>query len=131
MKRCKWLADYMVFVDKVREYHKGRTEAELEEDISKAIDYCIENNYLSEFFTSRRSEVLEVTKVDYTFERRMKLNYEEGREDGLREGETSGKLKGKAETIRELIKNEKWSAEKAMKSVGIPESEYDTYLKML
>jgi len=121
----------MVFVDKVREYHNGRTEAELEEDISKAIDYCIENNYLREFFTSRRSEVLEVTKVDYTFERRMKLNYEEGREDGLREGETSGKLKGKAETIRELIKNEKWSAEKAMKSVGIPESEYDTYLKML
>ncbi|HAQ52555.1 MAG TPA: hypothetical protein DCR12_07325 [Lachnospiraceae bacterium] len=131
LERCRWLADYMVFVDKVREYHKGRTEAELEEDISKAIDYCIENNYLKGFFTSRRSEVLEVTKVDYTFERRMKLNYEEGREDGLREGETSGKLKGKAETIRELIKNEKWSAEKAMKSVGIPESEYDTYLKML
>ena len=127
LERCRWLADYMVFVDKVREYHNGRTEAELEEDISKAIDYCIENNYLREFFTSRRSEVLEVTKVDYTFERRMKLNYEEGREDG----EKDGILKGKTETIRELIKNEKWSAEKAMKSIGIPESEYDTYLKML
>ena len=82
-----------------------------------------DNNYLKDFFTSRRSEVLEVTKVDYTFERRMKLNYEEGEKDGI--------LKGKTETIRELIKNEKWSAEKAMKSVGIPESEYDTYLKML
>ena len=40
------------------------------------------HNYLEEFFTSRRSEVLEVTKVDYTYERRMILNYNEGKEDG-------------------------------------------------
>ena len=127
LRKCKWLADYMVFVDKVREYHKGRTEAELEEDISKAIDYCIENNYLREFFASRRSEVLEVTKVDYTFERRMRLNYEEGEKDGI----LKGRLEGKAELIREIMKNENKTAEQVMKSVNIPESEYDTYLKML
>ncbi len=68
LEQCKWLSDYMVFVDKVREYHNDREDDKLEEDISKAIDYCIDNNYLKEFFTSRRSEVLEVTKVDYTFE---------------------------------------------------------------
>ncbi len=45
------------------------------------------HNYLEEFFTSRRSEVLEVTKVDYTFERRMKLNYDEGKDDGIKIGE--------------------------------------------
>ena len=43
--------------------------------------------FLEEFFTSRRSEVLEVTKVDYTFERRMKLNYDEGFEQGEKQGE--------------------------------------------
>ena len=80
----------MVFVDKVREYHNDKEDDKLEEDINKAIDYCISNGYLEEFFTSRRSEVLEVTKVDYTFERRMKLNYDEGREDGLREGKNTG-----------------------------------------
>ncbi len=61
----------MVFVDKVREYHNDREDDKLEEDINKAIDYCISNGHLEEFFTSRRSEVLEVTKVDYTFERRI------------------------------------------------------------
>ena len=80
----------MVFVDKVREYHNDREDDKLEEDISKAIDYCIDNNYLKEFFTSRRSEVLEVTKVDYTFERRMKLNYDEGKDDGIKIGEKLG-----------------------------------------
>ena len=90
LEHCKWLSDYMVFVDKVREYHNDRDENELEEDISKAIDYCISNGYLEEFFTSRRSEVLEVTKVDYTFERRMKLNYDEGKEDGIKIGEKQG-----------------------------------------
>ena len=40
--------------------------------------------------TSRRSEVLEVTKVDYTFERRMKLNYDEGKDDGIKIGEKLG-----------------------------------------
>ncbi len=82
LERCKWLSDYMVFVDKVREYHNDREDDKLEEDISKAIDYCISNGFLEEFFTSRRSEVLEVTKVDYTYERRMELNYKEGKEDG-------------------------------------------------
>lgn len=87
LERCKWLSDYMVFVDKVREYHIGRDDDNLEEDINKAINYCISNGYLEKFFTSRRSEVLEVTKVDYTFERRMELNYEEGKEDGIKLGE--------------------------------------------
>ena len=44
-ERCKWLSDYMTFVDKVRE-----------------------------FFETRKTEVLRMTKVDYTFEHRMKLN---------------------------------------------------------
>ena len=90
LEHCKWLSDYMVFVDKVREYHNDREDDKLEEDINKAIDYCISNGYLEEFFTSRRSEVLEVTKVDYTFERRMKLNYDEGKEDGIKIGEKQG-----------------------------------------
>ena len=68
-----------------------------------------------------------MTKVDYTFERRMELNYEEGREDG----EKAGILKGEARIIREIMKNENKSAEQVLKSVGIPESEYDTYLKMI
>ena len=100
LERCKWLSDYMVFVDKVREYHNDRDEDDLEEDINKAIDYCISNGYLEKFFTSRRSEVLEVTKVDYTFERRMELNYEEGKEDGIKEGISQGVETGQNNLVK-------------------------------
>ena len=31
-----------------------------------------------------------MTKVDYTFERRMKLNYDEGKDDGIKIGEKLG-----------------------------------------
>lgn len=85
--KCKWLADYMVFVDTVREYHKGHDVEELHQDIERAIDYCIKNNILREFFKKRRTEVLDVTAVDYTYERRMELNYNEGKEEGLVQGE--------------------------------------------
>ena len=103
LEHCKWLSDYMVFVDKVREYHNDRDEDDLEEDISKAIDYCISNGYLEEFFTSRRSEVLEVTKVDYTFERRMKLNYDEGKDDGIKIGEKRGEKRGRKQMLLDKI----------------------------
>lgn len=86
LSRCIWLSDYMVFVDKVREYHKGHDVEELHQDIDRAIDYCIKNNILREFFKDRRAEVLTVTAVDYTYERRMELNYNEGKEDGIRDG---------------------------------------------
>ena len=103
LEHCKWLSDYMVFVDKVREYHNDREDDKLEEDINKAIDYCIDNNYLKEFFTSRRSEVLEVTKVDYTFERRMKLNYDEGKEEGIKLGEKRGEKRGRKQMLLDKI----------------------------
>ena len=71
------------------------------------------------FFTSSRSEVLEVTKVDYTFERRMELNYEEGREDE------------KVSSLRSMMKNLKMSAEEAMETLDIPESERSKYMARL
>ena len=131
LEHCKWLSDYMVFVDKVREYHNDREDDKLEEDINKAIDYCIENNYLKDFFTSRRSEVLEVTKVDYTFERRMKLNYDEGKEDGIKEGIEQGKEEEKVSSLCSMMKNLKMSAEEAMETLDIPKSERSKYMARL
>ncbi len=60
-----------------------------------------------------------MTKVDYTFERRMKLNYEEGREDE------------KVSSLRSMMKNLKMSAEEAMETLDIPESERSKYMARL
>ena len=62
------------------------------------------HNYLKDFFTSRRSEVLEVTKVDYTFERRMELNYKEGKDEGEEIGQK--KLVKAVELLREGVDKE-------------------------
>ena len=85
LDKCKWLSDYMIFIDKVREYHKNHDDEELHQDIEKAIDYCIKNNILKDFLKERRTEVLDMTAVDYTYERRMILNYNEGNEEGIKE----------------------------------------------
>lgn len=46
----------MVFVEKVREYNEVMDS--LEEAIQRAIDECIKEDILKEFFTTRRDEVV-------------------------------------------------------------------------
>lgn len=96
LRRCPVLRDYMYFVDKVRFYigQLGDLPEELEEAIELAIDDCINNHVLEDFMKSRRSEVVKVTQLDYTHERRMKLvqqeEYEHGLQQGLQQGIQNG-----------------------------------------
>ena len=53
----------MIFVNKVRELHCGRTDEELVIDIEMAIDYCVEHNILREFLISRRNEMTKNMKM--------------------------------------------------------------------
>ena len=92
LRRCPVLRDYMYFVDKVRFYigQLGDLPEELEEAIELAIDDCINNHVLEDFMKSRRSEVVKVTQLDYTHERRMKLVQQEEYEHGLQQGIQQG-----------------------------------------
>ena len=87
LTRCKWLSDYMTFVNKVNEYHKGRDYEDLSEDIERAIDYCIANDILKEFFLDNRAEIIKMTVLDYTFERQIELekkaSFEQGEENKI------------------------------------------------
>ena len=53
-----------------------------------------------------------------------------GLERGRLEGKLDGKLEGKIEAIKDLMRNLKWSPEKAM-TLGIAPSEFSRYLTML
>jgi hypothetical protein len=67
-RKCKTLAGYSVFVGKVREYEKaGMT---LEEAIKKAVEYCLENDILKEFFEKNATEELDILKL-----KRERLSY--------------------------------------------------------
>ncbi len=94
---CRWLDEYMIFVNKVRELHYGRTDEDLVIDIQMAIDYCIEHDILKEFLISRRNEVTKNMQLDYTFDRQLELEREDAREEGRKEGRKEGREEGQKE----------------------------------
>ena len=79
-QRSEVLDGYTYFVEKVREY---RANEETREDaVKRAVEDCIREHVLEEFFRSRKDEVIKVTHLDFTWERREELIRKEEREDG-------------------------------------------------
>ena len=95
MERCKLLSDYAVFVDKVRKYGQNQSFSEA---VDLAIEACIEEDVLSDFFRKNRAEVLKVSIFEYDEQRQMELArkgaIEEGREKGIKEGREKGIKEG-------------------------------------
>lgn len=58
LKRCESLKGYVTFVDKVRE--KREAGEEIKGAVTEAVDECIREGVLSEFFREHRSEVIEM-----------------------------------------------------------------------
>ena len=109
LERCRVLREYMYFVNKVRHYIRelGGVQERLQEAIERAIDDCIVNHILEDFLKSRREEVVKVTQLDYTWERREELirkeEYEEGLEVGTQRGIEQGIEQGIAEARLDAI----------------------------
>ena len=85
LKKCKSLRGYMTFVEKVRK----KTDDEkinVREAVIQAIDECIEENILVDFFKEHREEIVEVSIYDYEEEKVRKTLADEAREEGLAEG---------------------------------------------
>lgn len=107
LDKCHFLKGYMTFVDYVRKYHREYGYKELEHAIEVAIDRCIKEHVLRDFFMEHRSEVVKVTRLDYTFDRQIMLEradsreegFEEGRAEGLAEGVAEGVIKGEAQKL--------------------------------
>ena len=97
LEKCRFLREYMMFVDYVREYHRLAGFEELEHSIEPAIDRCIREDILREFLMKHRSEVVKVVKLDYTFDRQLMLEREDSREEGREEGRAEGREEGRAE----------------------------------
>ncbi|MGN0160182.1 MAG: hypothetical protein ACI4AQ_02205, partial [Lachnospiraceae bacterium] len=96
-QKSRVLVGYTTFVEKVRTYENKA--ADLRAVINRAIDECIKENILAEFFRSRRAEVLEMAVLDFTFERREKLIARDSREEGRTEGIELGRSQGRTEGI--------------------------------
>ena len=81
--KCKPLADYTTFVNKVR-YYKDLNYI-LKDAIDAAINHCIENNILAEFLRKHRSDVMSTCLTEFDEEAYKKDLIEEGRLAGLKE----------------------------------------------
>ena len=97
--KCPVLYEYMVFTDGVQDrLAKG---IDLRHALEITIDECIENNILKDFFEARKDEVMKVTTLDYTFERRLEFALEEGIEEGRELGREIGIKEGREVGIKE------------------------------
>lgn len=81
MERCRVLWEYSRFVQISREY---MAEAKnWKEALAEAIDYCIEQDILSEFLRINRMEVLGMFLEEFDAEKYERTIRSEGREEGL------------------------------------------------
>ena len=79
------------------------------------------------------------TDADVILKKGIKLGKSEGREEGRAEGREEGRAEGREEgreetlasSIKMLMKNMKLTAEQAMDSLEIPQSDRKKYLAML
>ena len=114
---------------------------DLEDAIREAIDYCIANHVMEDFFRENRDEVMKNMLLDYTWERREELIRAEEYEDGLVEGEKRGLALGeqrgialgekrgialgKLQMLIKLVRDGILSIQKAAEEAGMSATEFE------
>lgn len=126
LNRCKSLNDYMIFVNKVR--NKTDNEGkDVRAAVIEAVDECINENVLSEFFIKHRDEVIDVSVFEYDEKGVMDIMREEGKEEGIKEGKTEAKI----EIFKGMTKKLDKSAEEVLDMVEMDDEEKKKLLDKL
>ena len=94
-------------------------------DIEMAIDYCVEHDILKEFLLTHRNEVTKNMQLDYTFDRRIELEREDAREEGVHEGVALiSRLisilmsEGRVDDVKKAVEDKEYQ-EKLLKEYGL------------
>ena len=112
-RRCPELDGYIKYGEKNRKYHK--TGMTYEEAVKKAVDECIEEGILKEFFVKNKAEVISMTIFEYDEEEHMRLE----REEQYKKGEEAGEARGRSEGENNKLKNQ--IRKKLAKGKAIPQ----------
>jgi len=99
--RCKNLAEYSVFVAKVRSFEKEL--GSLKEAIKKAVNHCQKHDILKEFLKLHASEVLNMLYTEWNWDDALAVRYEEGQEEGIEKGREEGKIEANIKIARNLL----------------------------
>ena len=86
----------MTFVEKVR-YKTDFENIDIRTAVMTAMDECMKDDILVDFFEEHRAEVIEVSIYDYDEEKVRKILAEEAKEEGREKGRQEGREEGKKE----------------------------------
>ena len=98
MESCQILKEYAQYVSKVRTYKKT---LKLNEAVEKAVEECIQEGILREFFLKHRAEVVAMRIFEYDREWEEEILRKEEFEAGKELGEQLGKEKERKNTEKE------------------------------
>jgi hypothetical protein len=109
LEACKTLKEYRIFVSNVRKYieeasaknqngmlniDNNRRNDIIEKAVGNAIDDCIRNDVLKDFFIRYRKEVIRMGALGYSAERHLQILVDEANEIGLSQGIEQGLKQG-------------------------------------
>ena len=95
----------------------------LESAVLQALEECISENILAEFFRGNREEVVEMSIWEFDQELHDKTLLEDGEAIGLEKGIEKGIEKGTLKAIKNIMSTLKLTAEQAMTALRIPETD--------
>ncbi|MGN0402161.1 MAG: hypothetical protein ACI4HQ_07870, partial [Acetatifactor sp.] len=95
------------------------TNGNVEEAVDTAIEECIREHILEDFFRTRKDEVKKMTHLDYTWEQREKLIRKEEYEQGMEQGIKQGLERGMYQVAENMLLANK-PLEEIMAFTGVP-----------
>ena len=104
--------------------------------IASRCDRILQDEYNIEMTSKFDEEVMEMCNLsdgvwNKGYNEGVECGIAQGMAQGMAEGETRGKFEGLLEAVRSLMANMGASAENALSMIGIPQSEWGTYLPKL
>ena len=106
LNKCKTLRDYMTFVEKTR-YKTDVEDKDVKTAVTEAIDECVEENILVDFFEKHREEVVEVSIYDYDEEEVRMVVARDMAEEMAEELAEKKELISKIKLVIKKVKKEK------------------------
>ena len=96
---CRLLAEYMMYVDKVRGYAERYP---LELAVEKAVEECIREGILEKFLRENRAEVINMSIFEYNEGEHLRMIGRDERAAGKIEGKIEGRIEAILDVLSEL-----------------------------
>ena len=99
-----------------------------EEAVRQAVDECISEGILAEFFKENREEIVEMGIYEFNQEVYDEVPREDGEARGIEIGRSQGIEIGRRQDIENLMDTLHLTAQQAMEALRIPENERIKYM---